>query len=122
MRDKSFKIQACFILLGWILICSISLAHAKDGKLLRTQGLINPGGNPKAGYLIINEMRVYIDKATQLMNDRETPISITELTPKRWVYMEIVKASEGKVIKAKRIYLLPHYVSPDERRKFSFMK
>ena len=124
MRKKRISIQTWSIIVaGWTLILLIALSpvQAKEAKAIRTQGLINPGGNPKAGYLFINEMRVYYDKATLLMDQREMPIPITEFTAKRWVYMELEKDSRGR-IRARRMYLLPHYINPKERKKISFMK
>jgi len=120
-RKRRFK---WFTLIGLIILLyqsPLSLA-ATGGNVLRTQGLINSEGNLKAGYLLINEMRVYIDKMTKVMDHREVPISITELKPKKWVYMEIEKDPSQKIIKARKIYLLPYYVNPKERQRFSFMK
>ncbi len=124
MRERRARIQKWLIVMGWILILFIplSLAQAKEASpILRTQGLINPGGNPKAGYLFINEMRVYYDRATLLMDEREVPIPITEFTAKKWVYMEVEKDPRGR-IRARRMYLLPHYIDPKERKKLSFMR
>ncbi len=123
MRGRRVRIQRWLIVIVWTLIFLIPLplAQAKEANAIRTQGLINPGGNPKAGYLFINEMRVYYDRATLLMDQREKPIPITEFTAQKWVYMEVEKDSLGK-IRAKKMYLLPHYINPKERKKLSFMK
>ncbi len=123
MRGRRVGIQMWLIAIGWTLVLLVPLfsAQAKEANAIRTQGLINPGGNPKAGYLFINEMRVYYDKATLLLDQRETPIPITEFTAKKWVYMEVEKDSRGK-IRARKMYLLPHYINPKERKKLSFMK
>ncbi len=121
MGKCKFKAMLYSLLIGGVILFNFHLALAKGSNVLRTQGLINPGGNPKAGYLIINEMRVYIDKKTELWDYRKMPILITELTPKKWIYMEIEKDSKGK-IKASKIYLLPRYINPEERKRFSFMK
>jgi hypothetical protein len=120
MGKWTFKTMLYSLLIGWIVLFGDPLGLAKGNNVLRTQGLINPGGNPAAGYLIINEMRVYIEKKTELWDHRKMAILITELTPKKWVYMEIEKNSNGK-IKASKIYLLPRYVNPEERKRFSFM-
>lgn len=123
MRERRIRIQKWLTVIGWtlILLIPLSLAQAKEGNPIRTQGLINPGGNPKAGYLFINEMRVYYDRTTLLMDQREMPIPITEFTARKWVYMEVEKDSRGR-IRARKIYLLPHYINPKERKKLSFMK
>jgi len=122
MINRKLGIKIFCFLIGWAILHATSFCLAGDLNVLKTQGLINPGGNLKAGYLIINEMRVYIDKATQVMDHREIPILITEFQPKRWVYMEVEMDQSKKMVKARKIYLLPHYVNPEERRKFAFMK
>jgi hypothetical protein len=109
-------------LLIQLFILSIALpSFGADGEVMRTQGLINPGGSLKTGYVLINEMRVYIDKTTQVLDHRGVSIQTTELKPKRWVYIETVKDPIKKIMVAKKIYLLPHYVNPEQRRKFAFM-
>jgi len=89
---------------------------------LRTQGLINPGGNPAAGYLLINEMRIHIDKRTQILNAHNVSIPITELKPKRWVYIETEKDPVLKIDRARKIYLLPRYINPQEVNRYPFMR
>ena len=51
----------CLFLIGAFLFLSSWEGNAKEGALFRTQGLINPGGNPKAGFVLINEMRIYLN-------------------------------------------------------------
>ena len=70
----------------------------------------------------INEMRISIDRTTQIISYDRTPISVADLKPKRWVYMETEKDPGQNMAKAKKIYLLPRYISPDENHKFPFMK
>jgi hypothetical protein len=72
--------------------------------------------NLKAGYLLINEMRVQIDGTTRVMDQKGAPIDPAELRSKRWVYFEM---EEGR---AKKIYLLPHYINARERQNFRFIK
>ncbi len=122
MEKKRMAIQVVSLLIGWFVLSITPICSAADDSVLHTQGLINPGGNLKAGYLLINEMRIYVDRATQVMDDRGVPIAATELKPKRWAYMEIEKDTVRKTIKATKIYLLPHYVSAQERQKYPFMK
>jgi len=122
METKKLRIQILCILIGWLISSATSNCLAVDSSVLRTQGLINPGGNLKAGYLLINEMRIHIDKVTQVMDRYGTPISTAELKPREWVYMEIEKDPIKKTVKARKIYLLPRYVTPAEKRRFSFMK
>ena len=87
-----------------------------------TQGLVNPGGNPKAGYLYINEMRVNINRTTQIMDHHAVRIPAVALKPRSWVYMEIEKEPNDRYVTARKIYLLPHYILPEEKGKFFFMK
>jgi len=117
----SMKKYIC-LLVVCLMILLASFCLAAEERVIRTQGLINPGANLKAGYLFINEMRVYIDKATQIMNQYGTSIPITELKPKKFVYLEMDKDPNQGINKAKKIYLLPHYVNPKDKQKFSFMK
>jgi hypothetical protein len=121
MGKRTFKTLLHSLLIGWIILFAVHLALAKGNTVLKTQGLINPGGNPKAGYLIINEMRVYVYEKTELWDHRKMPIVIAQLMSPKWVYMEVEKDSGGK-IKAKKIYLLPRYIKPEERKGFAFMK
>jgi hypothetical protein len=111
-----------YILIGIIVLCAAPVSLAAEGKLWRTQGLINSGGGLKGGYLFINEMRVYVDRTTKVTDQREIPIPVTELKPKRWVYMEVEKDPGQNFLKARKIYLLHHYVKPKERNKLSFMR
>ncbi len=121
MKEKRIGIQVVSLLLGCLILSMTSICSAADDSVLRTQGLINPGGNLKAGYLLINEMRIYLDRGTQVMDDRGVLIPVTELKPKKWVYMELEKDPIRKTIKARSIYLLPHYIST-EKQKYPFMK
>jgi hypothetical protein len=121
MGNWKFRTVLRSLLIGCIVLFATHLGFARGGNVLKTQGLINPGGDPKAGYLIINEIRVYIDKTTRVMDHRGTPILLTELQPKKWVYMEIVQDQNKKKIRANKIYLLPRYINPEERKKFPFM-
>ena len=122
MKTTQTQIQILSILIGLCILCLASISLGSNGSVLRTQGLINPGGNPSAGYLLINEMRISIDRTTQIISYDRTPISVADLKPKRWVYMETEKDPGQNMAKAKKIYLLPRYISPDENHKFSFMK
>jgi len=110
------------ILAGWFILSIAPNCLAASGSALRTQGLINPGGNLKAGYLLINEMRIYIDKITQVMDQYGTSVSVTELKPRGWVYIEIEKDPIKEIAKAMKIYLLPRYVTSAEKKRFSFMR
>ena len=123
MQIRKSVILTINVLVG-LLIFSIFpiMSPAEEGNIIRTQGLINPGGNLKNGYLMINEMRVYFNKTTRVMNHHGAPIPITELKPRKWVYIEIEKSPNLKKIMAKKIYLLLRYIHPEERRKYSFMK
>jgi len=121
MKTKKLGMIVC-ILAGWFIWSITPNCLATTGNVLRTQGLINPGGNLKAGYLLINEMRIHIDKVTQVMNQYGASISAAELKPKGWVYIEIEKDPFKKIVKARKIYLLPRYVTPGEKRRFSFMR
>ena len=109
-------------LIAWVILSITQVCLGAENNILRSQGLINPGGNLKEGYLLINEMRIRIDRATQVMDDRGAPLSSAELKPKRWVYMEIEKDSVKTTARAKKIYLLPYYVKPAEKQRFPFMK
>ena len=109
------------ILIGVLLLLTPDLCFAKDNRPVFTQGLINPGGNLKAGYLLINEMRVYVDSSTAIMDRWGKVLPATELKSKNWVYLELEKAPANRM-KARKIYLLPRYVKPEERKQFAFMK
>ena len=121
MGKKIMKIKL-FVWVGCVLLFMTTFCFANENSTLRTQGLINPGGNPKAGYLLINEMKIYIDQKTQLMDIHKGSIPLSEFRPKRWVYLEIEKDPNEKKFIARKIYLLPHYVNPKEKGRFSFMK
>lgn len=108
--------------MGGFILSATQMSFALEGRLMCTQGLINPGGDLKKGYLFINEMRVNIDQKTRVIDHQGRLIPISELKPKRWVYMETEQNPSKKMIKATKIYLLPHYVNPKEKQNFSFMK
>ncbi|OGP90896.1 MAG: hypothetical protein A2157_05490 [Deltaproteobacteria bacterium RBG_16_47_11] len=110
------------IIIGGLFCFLAQTGFAKEGPVIRTQGLINPGGNLNAGYLLINEMRIYLNPSTQIMDHRGIPIPTTELKPKKWVYLELEKDLIRNAIKAKKIYLLPCYIRPEEKRQYPFMK
>ncbi len=114
-------LSLCVILPGSILF-SISSLAAKDSAVFRTQGLVNPGGNLKAGYLLINEMRVYLNGATQIVDYQGRTLQPTEIKAKRWVYVELEKDAALKRMRARRIYLLPHYIGRAEKKQYAFMK
>lgn len=119
---RKLGIQVVCIVVGWFLLSFTPMGLAAEDNVIRTQGLINPGGNLKMGYLFINETRIYIDQKTQTMDHRGGLIPVSELKPKKWVYMEVENDPIKQTFKAKKIYLLPHYVNPNEKQKFSFMK
>ena len=54
------------VLIGTLFILAPGPGYTGGGNLVRTQGLVNPGGNLKAGYLFINEMRIRLDGSTQI--------------------------------------------------------
>lgn len=122
MKNWKFKKYSIYILLGGLIFSMTSFCLAAEKDLIRTQGIINPGGNLKAGYLFINEMRVYIDRATRVMNHHGTPIPVTDLKTKKFVYIEMEKEPNQSINKAMKIYLLPYYVNPGNKQKFPFMK
>ncbi len=115
-------IQSVCALIGGFILLIMPLSSADGSNLLRTQGLINPGGNLNGGYLFINEMRISINEKTEVLDHHRSSLPVSELKAKRWVYLEGEKDPNQKTVKAKRIYLLPHYVNPDQRRMFPFVK
>ena len=122
---KRIKIKfswLCLIMIGGLLFSFAQTGFAKENPVVRTQGLINPGVNLKAGYLLINEMRIYLNPSTQIMDHRGVHLPATELKPKKWVYLEVEKDPARNAIKAKKIYILPRYVRPEEKRQYAFMK
>ena len=123
MKERRLGIRLVIVLLvvtGWYLL-PLDVCQSADRLTLRTQGLINPGGNLKAKYLLINEMRVYVDSSTAIMDRWGKVLPATELKSKDWVYLELEKAPANRM-KARKIYLLPRYVKPEERKQFAFMK
>ncbi len=122
MKIIGSRIRVVYGLIVWLIFSITPVCFGAEHNVLRTQGLINPGGDLKRGYLLINEMRIYIDPSTQVMNEWGTPVPSAELKPRRWVYMEIEKDSAKMTAKAKKIYLLPHYIKPGEKQRFFFMK
>ena len=109
------------ILIGILILVVPGLPFAKESRLIYTQGLINPGGNLKAGYLLINEMKVYLDASTSIKDVWGNGIPATELKAKKWVYLEMERGRKNQLT-ARVIHLLPHHVKPEERKKFAFMK
>ncbi len=122
MKIIDSRIRTACGLIMWSVLVITPVCFGAEHNILRTQGLINPGGNLNKGYLLINEMRISIDRTTQVMDERQTPLPVTELKPKKWVYMEIESDSVKMTAKAKKIYVLPHYIEPREKQRFPFMK
>lgn len=123
MGMRRMDIRLVYALVGVFILFIMPLSYANGSNFLRTQGLINPGGNVKSGYLFINEMKVYIDEKTQIMDYHQSPIPAAELKPKRWVYMDLEKDRTRKMmVKARKIYLLPHYLNEEQKRRFPFVK
>ena len=112
----------CLILTGAIVLCLPRAAFLKDSPAIVTQGLINPGDHLKAGYILVNEMRIYLNASTQIMDHRGGPLKATDLKPKKWVYLELEKDRARNILKARKIYLLPHYVGADKKKQYAFMK
>ncbi len=109
------------ILIGFLVLVAPGFSFSKDNRLVFTQGLVNPGGNLKAGYLVINEMRVYLDPSTSIRDAWGNIIPAAELKAKKWVYLEMERNSANQ-LRARKIHLLPYYVKPEERKRFAFMK
>jgi len=120
MNGKKSLTFCVIIIIGLTLLLPPGV-FGKEKGLFRTQGLINPGGNLKAGYLLVNEMRIYLDPSTQIMDHQGKTLPATELKAKKWVYLEVETDSPRK-IRARNIYLLPHYIGPAEKKQFAFMK
>ena len=118
-RKKSLSL--CVIIVIGVILLAPPGVFGKDKGLFRTQGLINPGGNLKAGYLLVNEMRIYLDPSTQIMDHRGKTVPATDLKAKKWVYLEVDTGSPRKM-RARNIYLLPRYIGPAEKKQFAFMK
>ena len=122
-EDKRIRYLWLYLMLAAGLILSFAQpGFTKEGIAMRTQGLINPGGNLKAGYLLINEMRVYLNSSTQIMDHLGGTLPPTELKPKKWVYIEFEKDPAHNAMRARKIYVLPRYISPAERKQYAFMK
>ncbi len=105
-----------------IIFCGVFPGSADEGSTIRTQALVNTGTDLKAGYLLINEMRVSVDSNTKVLDHRQAPIPVTEIKPKRWVYVELEKGTRQKMIRVTKIYLLPSYVNQKSKKDFPFMK
>ena len=120
MNFLKFKLGV-FMLTVWVVLHLVPSALAVS-HTVRTQGLVNYGGNLKAGYFLINEMRIYVDGTTKVMDQREIPVSLADVKAKKWVYLEMEKDVGQNIFCAKKIFLLPHYIRPDQKRRFSFMK
>ncbi len=122
-KDTRIRCLWLYLILSAGLILSFAQpGFTKEGVVMRTQGLINPGGNLKVGYLLINEMRVYLNSSTQIMDHLGGTLSATELKPQKWVYIEFEKDPAHNAMKARKIYVLPRYISSAERKQYAFMK
>jgi len=123
MKETKIRTRfGCALLIGGFLLTVGVLSEAREGQIFWTQGRINSGGDLNSGYLLINEMRVYLNSSTRVMDHRGTDIDPAGLKPKKWVYLELEKEGEKNRLKARKVYLLPHYVGPDQKRQFVFMK
>ncbi len=105
-----------------VVLCGAFPGSAEERSTIRTQALVNTGSDLKSGYLLINEMRVSVDSNTKVLDHRQVPIPVTEIKPKRWVYVELEKNTRQKIIRVTKIYLLPSYVNQKSKKDFPFMK
>jgi len=121
-KEKIITRCLCLIVFGGFILYSPLAGPAKENAVLWTQGRINPGGNLKAGYLLINEMRVYLNPSTQIMDHHGKMLTSSELRPKKWVYVGIEKDTATQALRTNKIYLLPHYIVPEKKKQYAFMK
>lgn len=106
--------------IAWMIIfVTIPYAYGEDE--IRLQGWLM-GLNLEKKILMINEGSYILGDETIINNVAGSPISIRDLKPNSWVYIEGEKDKVNKRIMVKKIYLLPKYISYKEQNRYPFMQ
>lgn len=96
-----------------------SLTFASGEEIYRNQGIIM-SIDLKQKIMVVNERIFTWDHTTMIFNEKESPISIENFKPNKWVYIEGVREKKKNPMRIEKIYLLPKYVDKKERHLYSF--
>jgi hypothetical protein len=120
--NKDFYKLRISITIIFILLCS-SIALSSEGEIIKIQGVIM-SLDLKKNVMIVNERFFVLNRNTAVYNDKGIAIAITidQLKPNTWVYIEGLKGSTDKGIVTRKIYLLPKYIKEKEKHLYPFIE
>jgi hypothetical protein len=72
--------------------------------------------------MIANERLFELNAKTTIHNNRGTAITIDQLKPKTWVYVEGLRDKKKRAIVAQKIYVIPKYIEDKDKRLYPFAK
>jgi len=70
--------------------------------------------------IYVNETKIRVPKDTEITTARHVRLSFESLRPKQWVFVHVHLERENLV--ADKIVLIPRYIPPRERGKYTFMR
>jgi hypothetical protein len=100
------------------LITSV-LTFAADKDIVKLQGIVMAVDGKKSLFTV-NERPFAWNKQTAIYNERGLPTTFDRLKERGWVYIEGVPDRVNRTNVAKKIYILPGYVSDKEKHLYSF--
>ena len=106
-----------------IILCLITFAltFAADRDIVKIQGIVM-AVDAKKNLFTVNERPFAWDKQTAIYNERGLPTTFDRLKERGWVYIEGVPDRVNRTNVAKKIYILPGYVSDKEKHLYSFFE
>jgi hypothetical protein len=76
----------------------------------------------KKNVMIANERLFELNTKTTIHNNRGAAITIDQLKPKTWVYVEGLRDKKKRGIVAQKIYVIPKYIEDKDKRLYPFIK
>ncbi len=104
----------------FLLIFSV-LTFAEDLSIVKMQGVVM-SLDLKKSTMVINEKTFVWDQQTTFHNEAGSPIKIDKFKTKGWVYIEGENDKAHKRWVAKKIYLLPRFISKKELHLYPFIE
>ncbi len=96
-----------------------ALTFASDRDIVKLQGVIM-AVDLKKNIITVNERSFALNKQTAVYNERGLRTTLDSLKEQGWVYIEGVHENRGNL--AKKIYVLPGYISGKEKHLYSFFE
>ena len=98
-----------------------ALPLVAEEKVVGIQAVINTL-DLKKNVMIANERLFELNARTTIRNNRGATITIDQLKPKTWVYVEGLRDKKKRGIVAQKIYVIPKYIEEKEKRLYPFIQ